>query len=104
MMFAAFDAGVLGCRGATAEPKFGRRVYCVGGRMFASAGRPGKAAPLDGFEASEMAFAHLVEAGLARPMPYLQRARWVQVLRHDALPGEELLAMRGTPTRWSPPS
>jgi predicted DNA-binding protein (MmcQ/YjbR family) len=66
------------------------RIYSVGGRMFAAAGRLGDRAPLYMFKASELAFAVLIEAAIARPAPYLARAGWVQLLSSTALPPEEL--------------
>ena len=58
--------------------------------MFARAGLVGQEAPLYGFKAG-VAFEPLIEQGVARQMPYLGRARWVELLRHDALADDELL-------------
>lgn len=62
-------------------------VYKVGGKMFAIAG--GRALGT-AFKASELAYELLPEQGLARPAPYLARARWLQVTDHETLSGETL--------------
>ena len=91
MLFSRFDAVVLELPGSSSEIKFGnKRTYCVGGHMFARAGLVGQEAPCYGFKAGQ-AFEMLIETELARHMPYLGRARWVELLRHDALSDEELL-------------
>jgi predicted DNA-binding protein (MmcQ/YjbR family) len=68
----------------------GTSVFKVGGKMFALGG--GFAAGSGGymFKTSDMAFAMLVEHGVARPAPYLARAKWVQLVSNDALPDAEL--------------
>jgi predicted DNA-binding protein (MmcQ/YjbR family) len=58
--------------------------------MFASGGGIGNPSPAYAFKTSDMAFELLVEHGVARPAPYLARARWVQLLAADALPDREL--------------
>ncbi len=91
MVFCAFNEVVLGFPGSSLEIKFrNKRNYCVGGRLFARAGLVGQDAPLYGFKAGP-AFEFLIALGVARPMPYLGRARWVELLRHDGLTDEELL-------------
>jgi len=68
-------------------------VFKVGGKMFALAG--GFVERLDGgfmFKASNMAYQMLIEQGLARPAPYLARAKWVQLVGNNALPDAELKA------------
>lgn len=95
MLFSTFDARVLELRGSSSEIKFrNKRTYCVGGHMFAQAGLVGQEAPCYGFKAGP-AFELLIELKLARPMPYLARARWIQLLSHDALADEELLSYVG---------
>ena len=85
MRYTLFHKRALALPGATYATKFGdRRTFCVGGKMFAMAGRLGERAPLYGFKASPMAFDLLVDAGLARPMPYLQRAKWVELLGNES--------------------
>ncbi|HWA62325.1 MAG TPA: MmcQ/YjbR family DNA-binding protein [Caulobacteraceae bacterium] len=65
----------------------GTHVYKVGGKMFALAGTgPWRFA----FKASDLAFELLPEQGLARPAPYLQRARWLAVDDAGALGEGEL--------------
>ena len=55
------------------------QVYKVGGRMFAVLGPAAHGVSL---KASDIAFEALVEMGVARPAPYLARAKW---LRFDDL-------------------
>ena len=68
----------------------GTSVFKVGGKMFALGG--GFAARSGGymFKTSNMAYAMLIEHGLARPAPYLARAKWVQLASNNALPDAEL--------------
>jgi predicted DNA-binding protein (MmcQ/YjbR family) len=44
------------------------------------------------FKVSDMAYAMLIEHGVARPAPYLARAKWVQLASNNALPDAELTA------------
>ena len=67
----------------------GTHVFKVGGKIFAMIG--GEVWGL-AFKASDMAFELLCEHGLARPAPYLQRARWVQLIDPDALGESDLKA------------
>jgi predicted DNA-binding protein (MmcQ/YjbR family) len=77
--------------GAALDVKWGvERIYCVGGKMFASAGCLNDPQPLYAFKASELTFEGLIGQGLAAPAPYLARARWVQLTRHDALDDDAL--------------
>ncbi|MCK1733981.1 MmcQ/YjbR family DNA-binding protein [Bradyrhizobium sp. 138] len=68
----------------------GTSVFKVGGKMFALDG--GFAARSGGymFKVSNMAYAMLIEHGLARPAPYLARAKWVQLVSNSALSDAEL--------------
>ena len=69
----------------------GTSVFKVGGKMFAIAG--GFIESFGGgfmFKTSDMAYAMLIEQGLARPAPYLARAKWVQLVSNDALPDLEI--------------
>ena len=70
----------------------GTSVFKVGGKMFAISG--GYTAGSGGFmfKVSNMAYAMLIEHGLARPAPYLARAKWVQLVSNIALPDAELAA------------
>lgn len=89
----AFEAVALALTAATADVKWGvDRVYSVGGKMFAVAGPIDRPDPSYKFKASDMAFELLVEQGVARPSPYLARAKWVELVRADALPDAELTA------------
>jgi predicted DNA-binding protein (MmcQ/YjbR family) len=88
-----FHDAALALPGATFDIKWGAdRCYSVGGKMFALAGSGG--APPSGpvFKASDLAFEMLVEQGLARPAPYLARAKWVQLMSYDALSDQDLMA------------
>jgi predicted DNA-binding protein (MmcQ/YjbR family) len=58
----------------------GTHVFKVGGKIFAMS--EGEVWGL-AFKASEMAFELLCEQGLARPAPYLRRAKWVQVIASE---------------------
>jgi len=68
----------------------GTSVFKVGGKMFALGG--GFAAGSGGYmlKVSNMAYAMLIEHGLARPAPYLARAKWVQFVGNSALSDAEL--------------
>jgi len=70
----------------------GTSVFKVGGKMFALSG--GYTASSGGymFKVSNMAYAMLIEHGLARPAPYLARAKWIQLTSNNALPDAELTA------------
>ena len=70
----------------------GTSVFKVGGKMFALArGFVGRSGGFM-FKTSNMAYTMLIEQGLARPAPYLARAKWVQLVANDALPDSELRA------------
>ncbi|MEI9891156.1 MAG: MmcQ/YjbR family DNA-binding protein [Caulobacteraceae bacterium] len=89
----AFHAAALALPGATYDVKWGAdRVYSVGGKMFAAAGAEGDANPRYSFKASDVAYEMLIEHGLAKPAPYLSRAKWVQLVKTDALPDGDLIA------------
>lgn len=93
MLANTFHAVALALPGATFDVKWGAdRVYSVGGKMFASAGADGDPHPCYAFKASDLAYELLIEQGLARPAPYLARAKWVQLGRHDVLPEADLAA------------
>ena len=67
----------------------GTHVFKVGGKLFAmSEGEVWGPA----FKASDMAFELLCEQGLARPAPYLQRAKWLQVTHAASFADDELAA------------
>jgi predicted DNA-binding protein (MmcQ/YjbR family) len=89
----AFHAAALALPGATFDIKWGAdRVYSVGGKMFAHAGPEGDPEPKYMFKASDLAFEMLIEQGVAKPAPYLARAKWVQLVSPHALADEELRA------------
>jgi len=88
-----FHAAALALPGATFDIKWGAdRIYSVGGKMFAHAGIEGDPEPKYMFKASDLAFEMLTEQGLAKPAPYLARAKWVQLTGPDALDDEDLQA------------
>jgi predicted DNA-binding protein (MmcQ/YjbR family) len=91
----AFETACLALPAATLSVQWGEsRVFKVGGKMFAVLGLNGGdgGPPAYSFKASDMAFELLVEHGLARPAPYLQRAKWVRLLDAEALPDHDLAA------------
>ena len=93
MRFEAFHDAVLKLPGAALDIKWGQdRAFVVGGKMFVRAGSLGQDEPRYIFKASDLAFELLVEQGLARPAPYLAKAKWVQMVSADALSDEELMA------------
>ena len=91
---ADFETFCMSLPGATLVIQWGEtHVFKVGGKIFAMA----SSAAMTGsesfmFKVSDMAFELLIEHGLARPAPYLARAKWVQLVSDDALPDVELEA------------
>jgi predicted DNA-binding protein (MmcQ/YjbR family) len=91
MRFEAFDRMALALPGAVMDVKWAvDRCYCVGGKMFAFAGHLGDETPRYMFKCSDLSFEMLVESGAAVPAPYLARAKWVQLIAHDALSNDTL--------------
>lgn len=89
----AFHDMAMALPGATFDIKWGAdRIYSVGGKMFASAGAETDPAPKYAFKTSDLAFQMLVDQGLAKPAPYLARAKWVQLVAADALEDADLAA------------
>jgi predicted DNA-binding protein (MmcQ/YjbR family) len=89
----AFHAAAMALPGTTFDIKWGAdRVYSVGGKMFAHAGIEGDPAPKYMFKTSDLAFELLTEQGLAKPAPYLARAKWVQLTGPGALSDDDLQA------------
>ena len=89
----AFHSAALALPGATFDIKWGAdRVYSVGGKMFAHAGAEGDPEPKYMFKASDLAFEMLIEQGMAKPAPYLGRAKWVQLVGPHALDDDDLVA------------
>ncbi|MFN3520664.1 MAG: MmcQ/YjbR family DNA-binding protein [Phenylobacterium sp.] len=64
----------------------GSDVYKVGGRIFAIRGLGGGVS----FKASDIAYAAMVESGMARPAPYLARAKWLAMEDLDAIDPEDM--------------
>jgi predicted DNA-binding protein (MmcQ/YjbR family) len=86
----AIEAHCLSLPAATLSIQWGgTHVFKVGGKLFAMS--EGEVWGL-AFKASDMAFELLREQGLARPAPYLQRAKWLQLTDPDALSDAELKA------------
>ena len=90
----AFKACCLSLPGATHVVQWGgAAVFKVGGKIFAIAGSLGQGEDVAfSFKASDMAYALLIEQGLARPAPYLARAKWVRLMARDSLPDTDLVA------------
>ncbi len=86
----AAEAHCLSLPAATLHVQWGgTHAFKVGGKIFAlTAGEVWGLA----FKASDMAFELLCEHGLARPAPYLQRAKWVQLLEPHQLADAEIRA------------
>ena len=88
-----FEARCLRLPAATKVVQWeGTSVFKVGGKMFALSG--GYTAESGGymFKVSDMAYGMLIEHGLARPAPYLARAKWVQLVSNNALEDAQLTA------------
>ena len=89
----AFHTAAMALPGATYDIKWGAdRVYSVGGKMFAHAGIENDPAPKYMFKVSDLAFEMLVDQGVAKPAPYLSRAKWVQLVSSDALTDDDIVA------------
>ena len=74
---AGVEALCLSLPGAVLDYPFGPQaaVYKVGGKMFCMSSQ-GQGVS---FKVSDMAYQILTENGLARPAPYLAKARWVNL-------------------------
>jgi len=92
-----FETRCLALKAATFTIQWGgTHVFKVGGKIFALAGGlVDRRASGYMFKVSDMAYELLIEQGLARPAPYLARAKWVQLVDNDVLPDEELSAYLG---------
>ncbi len=70
----ALEQVALSLRGATKVVQWGgSEVYKVGGKIFAIAGLAGGLM----FKVTDLAFVVMTESGMAKPAPYLARAKWV---------------------------
>jgi predicted DNA-binding protein (MmcQ/YjbR family) len=84
---AALDKFCRSLPGATMSIQWGdHQVYKVGGKMFAVIGGRGTLS----FKASDIAFEMLPETGVARPSPYMARAKWLFVDDVKKVPPAEL--------------
>ena len=71
---AAFDAACRALPAVTHVVQWGGvDVYKVGGRIFAILNLGGAVS----FKATDLAYQVMIETGMARPAPYLARAKWV---------------------------
>jgi predicted DNA-binding protein (MmcQ/YjbR family) len=87
MAQAALDKFCRSLPAATMTTQWGdHQVYKVGGKMFAVIGVDGTLS----FKANDVAFAMLVETGVARPSPYMARASWLFVDDVKKFPPTEL--------------
>ncbi len=85
----AFDLACRALPGASMDVQWGDdNVYKVGGRMFAVL-NPGGHCSL---KFSDIAFEALAESGVARPAPYLARAKWLRFEDLSALDADEMAA------------
>ena len=86
-MPAALDKFCRSLPGATMSIQWGdHQVYKVGGKMFAVLSGRGTVS----FKANDVAFEMLVETGVARPSPYMARAKWLFVDDVKQFPAGEL--------------
>lgn len=71
---ALLEACALSLPAATKVVQWGgSEVYKVGGKIFAIVGLGGRLM----FKVTDLAYAVMTESGMARPAPYLARAKWV---------------------------
>ncbi|MEN3349547.1 MAG: hypothetical protein V7632_3182 [Bradyrhizobium sp.] len=96
MRLKTFEAHCLRLPAATKVVQWeGTSVFKVGGKMFALGGGFCEQSGGYMFKTSNMAYEILIEQGVARPAPYLARAKWVQLVGSNALPDTELKAYLG---------
>jgi predicted DNA-binding protein (MmcQ/YjbR family) len=90
----AFEAHCLRLRATTKVVQWeGTSVFKVGGKMFALArGFVDRSGGGFMFKTSDMAYGLLIDQGLARPAPYLARAKWVQLIDNNVLSNSQLTA------------
>jgi predicted DNA-binding protein (MmcQ/YjbR family) len=96
MTLARFRQLCLALPGATEQMQWEvDAVFKVGGKMFAVActdHRRYPQAPMCSFKCDDESFAALVEQEGMVPAPYLARAKWVALVRWDALTDREFAA------------
>lgn len=83
----ALEACALALPGATKVVQWGGSdVYKVGGKIFAIAGLAGGLM----FKVTDLAYEVMTQSGMARPAPYLARAKWVSFDELEALDPDEV--------------
>lgn len=93
MKYAEIEKFCKALPGATLSIQWGAdHVYKVGGKMFAAMGPPEMRPQSLSFKTSDDSFAILTRARDIIPAPYLARAKWVQLIKLDALSTKELKA------------
>ena len=93
MKYAEIEKFCKALPGATLSIQWGAdHVYKVGGKMFAAMGPPEMRPQSLSFKTSDDSFAILTRAKDIIPAPYLARAKWVQLIKLDALSTKELKA------------
>ena len=93
MKYAEIEKFCKALPGATHSIQWGAdHVYKVGGKMFAAMGPPEMRPQSLSFKTSDDSFAILTRAKDIIPAPYLARAKWVQLVKLDALSTKELKA------------
>ncbi len=85
---AEIDTACLDLPGATKVVQWGGSdVYKVGGRIFAIAGLAGGLM----FKVTDLAYEVMTQSGMAKPAPYLARAKWVSFDDPAALDPDEVV-------------
>jgi predicted DNA-binding protein (MmcQ/YjbR family) len=88
-----FHALAMRLPAAKMDIKWGAdRCFTVGGKMFAATidGPPEKPVEAFSIKTSDASFEQLIAEGVAVPSPYLARAKWVRVVKPEALTAEEV--------------
>ena len=84
---AQLDTACLALTGATKVVQWGgSEVYKVGGKIFAIVGLRGRLM----FKVTDLAYEVMTESGMARPAPYLARAKWVSFDDLEGLDPDEV--------------
>lgn len=84
---AVLEACALALPAATKVVQWGGSdVYKVGGKIFAIVGLGGRLM----FKVTDLAYEVMTQSGMARPAPYLARAKWVSFDDLDGLDPDEV--------------